>query len=38
MEEMQKIQKTLIWKNVTPKFKHEILCNSLEESGLKMLT
>ena len=29
--EMQKIQKAFIWK----KIKHEILCNSFEEGGLK---
>ena len=25
------IQKTFIWNNLTPKIKHETLCNSVEE-------
>ena len=29
------MQKAFIWKNLTLKIKHEILCNSSEESSLK---
>ena len=35
IEEMQRIQKAFIWNNFIPKIKHETLCNSFEESGLK---
>ena len=35
IEEMQRIQKAFIWNNLTPKIKHETLCNSFEEGGLK---
>ena len=35
IEEIQKIQKAFIWNNLTPKIKHETLCNSFEEGGLK---
>ena len=35
IEEIQRIQKAFIWNNLTPKIKHETLCNSFEEDGLK---
>ena len=35
IEEIQRIQKAFIWNNLTPKIKHETLCNSFEEGGLK---
>ena len=35
LEEMQKILKDFIWNNQNPKIKHESLCNSFEEGGLK---
>ena len=35
IEEIQRIQKATIWNNLTPKIKHETLCNSFEEDGLK---
>ena len=35
IEEIQKIQKAFIWNNLTPKIKHETLCNYLEESCFK---
>ena len=35
IEEMQRIQKAFIWNNLTSKLKHETLCNSFEEGGLK---
>ena len=38
IEEVQKIQKDFIWNNLTPKIKHETLCNSFEEGFPKMLT
>ena len=34
-EEMQRNQKSFISNNLTPKIKHETLCNSLEKGGLK---
>ena len=33
--ELEKIQKAFIWKNSTPKIKHETLCNDYERGGLK---
>ena len=35
IEEIQKIEKAIIWNNLTPKIKHENLCNSFEEGDLK---
>ena len=35
IEEIHPIQKAFIWNNWTPKIKHEALCNSFEEGGLK---
>ena len=35
IEDIQRIQKAFIWNNLTPKTKHETLCNSLIS---KMLT
>ena len=35
IEEIQRIQKAFFWNNLTPKIKHETLCNSFEEDGLK---
>ena len=35
IEEIQRIQKPFIWNNLTPKIKHETLCNSFEEGDLK---
>ena len=35
IEEIQRIQKAFIWNNLTSKIKHETLCNSFEEGGLK---
>ena len=35
IEEIQRIQKGFIWNNLTPKIKHETLCNAFEEGGLK---
>ena len=35
IEEIQKIQKAFTRNNLTPKIKHETLCNSFEEDGLK---
>ena len=35
LEEIQRIQKGFIWNNLTPKIKHETLCNTFEEGGLK---
>ena len=32
---MQKIQKVFIWNNLTTKIKHETLCNSFADGGLK---
>ena len=31
IEGMQRIQKAFIWNNLTPKIKHETLCNSFKE-------
>ena len=31
----QKIQKPFIWNSLAPKIKHDTLCNSFEEGGLK---
>ena len=31
------MQKAFIWNNLTLKIKHEILCNSSEESSLKIV-
>ena len=35
IEEIRKIQKTFIWKELRLQIKHEMLCNSLEEGSLK---
>ena len=35
IEEIRIIQKDFIWNNLTPKIKHETLCNNFEEGGLK---
>ena len=35
IEEIQKLQKSCIWNNLTPKIKHETLCNFFQEDGLK---
>ena len=35
IDEMQKILKDFLWNNQNPKIKHESLCNSFEEGGLK---
>ena len=35
IEEIQKIKNVFIWNKLTPKVKHEILCNSFEEGNLK---
>ena len=35
IEEIQKIQKTFIWYNLTPKIKHETLCISFQEGSHK---
>ena len=35
IEETRKIQKAFIWKDLTLKIKHEILCNSFEDGSLK---
>ena len=35
IEEIQKMLKVFIWNNLSPKKKHETLCNSFEEGGLK---
>ena len=35
IEEIQKMLKVFIWNNLSPKIKHETLCNSFEEGGLK---
>ena len=34
---MRKIQKAFIWNNLITKIKHETLCNSYEDGGLKHL-
>ena len=35
IEEIRIIQKDFIWNNLTPKIKHETLCNTFEEGDLK---
>ena len=35
MNELEKIQKTFLWNNSTPKIKHETLCNYYKAGGLK---
>ena len=35
IEEIQRIKKAFTWNNLTPKIKHETLCNSFKEDGLK---
>ena len=35
INELEKIQKAFLWKNATPKIKHEILCNDHKVGGLK---
>ena len=35
IEKIQRIQKAFICNNLTPKIKHETLCNTFEEGGLK---
>ena len=34
IEEIQGIQEAFIWNNLTPKIKHETLCNSFDKVGL----
>ena len=34
---IQKIQKAFIWNNLTPKIKHETLCNYFEEGKFKIV-
>ena len=35
INELEKIQKAFLWKNYTPKIKHETLCNNYKAAGLK---
>ena len=35
MNELEKIQKVFLWKNYSPKTKHETLCNDYKGGGLK---
>ena len=35
MNELEKIQKVFLWKNSSPKIKHETLCNDYKGGGLK---
>ena len=35
LEEIQKIQKTLLWYSSRPKINHKTLCNTFEDGGLK---
>ena len=35
VNELEKIQKTFLWNNSTPKIKHETLCNDYKSEGLK---
>ena len=35
INELEKIQKAFLWKNSTPKIKHETLCNGYKAGGLK---
>ena len=35
INELEKIQKAFLWKNSTPKIKHETLCNDYKAGGLK---
>ena len=35
INELEKIQKAFLWKNSTPKIKHETLCNNYKAGGLK---
>ena len=37
IQEIQRIQKAFIWNNLTSKIKHETLCSSFEEGGLKYI-
>ena len=37
INELEKIQKASLWKNSTPKIKHETLYNDYRAGGLKML-
>ena len=38
VNKLEKIQKTFLWNNSTPKIKHETLCNDYKAGGLKMST
>ena len=35
VNELEKIHKALLWKNLSPKWKHETLCNDCKGGGLK---
>ena len=35
INELEKIQKAFLWKNFTPKIKHQTLCNGYKAGGLK---
>ena len=35
VDELEKIQKTFLWKHSYPKIKHETLCNDCKGGGLK---
>ena len=35
VNELEKIQKAFLWKNYSPKIKHETLCNDYKGGGLK---
>ena len=35
LNELEKIQKTFLWENSTPKIKRKTLCNDYEAGGLK---
>ena len=35
INELEKIQKAFLWKNSTPKIKHETICNDYNAGGLK---
>ena len=35
MNELEKIQNAFLWKNSSPKIKHETLCNDYKDGGLK---
>ena len=35
VKELDKIQKSSLWKNPTPKIKHETICKDYKDGGLK---